>query len=98
MVIERMGAREARNRFADLVGSVYYGDQVVVVERFGKPMVAVIPAEMYERFIAGREARFQVLDRIRDRAPDVPSEEVERDVAEAIAAIRAGAADAESSA
>jgi prevent-host-death family protein len=98
MAIERMGARKARNSFADLLGSVHYGDQVVVVERFGKPMVAVIPAEMYERLVAEREARFQVFDRIRDRAPDVPAEEVEQDVSEAIAAIRARAADAQSGA
>ena len=98
MAVERIGARKARNSFADLLGSVHYGDQVIVVERFGKPMVAVIPAEMYERLVAEREARFQVLDRIRDRAPDVPPEEVEQDVAEAVAAIRARAADAQSGA
>jgi prevent-host-death family protein len=98
MAVERMGARKARNRFADVLGSVHYGDQVIVVERFGKPMVAVIPAEMYERLVAEREVRFQVLDRIRERVPDIPPEEVERDVAEAIAAIRARATDAQSGA
>jgi prevent-host-death family protein len=87
-MVERMGAREARNRFADLVGSVHYGGQVVIVERSGKPMVAVIPVEMYQQLVAEREARFQVLDRVRSRLPDVPEEEVERDVAEAIAAVR----------
>ncbi len=89
----RMGAREARNRFADLLGRVHYGGETVIVERSGKPMVAVIPVALYERLIAEREARFQVLDRIRARLPEVPPEEVERDVAEAIAAVRA--ADAE---
>ena len=87
-MVERMGAREARNRFADLVGSVHYGGQVVIVERSGKPMVAVIPVEMYHQLVAEREARFQILDRVRSRLPDVPEEEVERDVAEAIAAVR----------
>ena len=87
-MVERMGAREARNKFADLVGSVHYGGQVVIVERSGKPMVAVIPVEMYQQLVAEREARFQVLDRVRSRLPDVPEEEVERDVAEAIAAVR----------
>ncbi len=51
-------------------------------------MVSIIPMEMYERLIAEREARFQVLDRIRGCLPEVPPEEVERDVAEAVAAIR----------
>ena len=48
---------------------------------------------MYERLIAEREARFQVLDRIRERLSEMPVEEAERDVAEAVAAVRA--ADAE---
>jgi hypothetical protein len=56
-------------------------------------MVAIIPVEMYERLIAEREARFRVLDRIRGRLPEVPPEEVERDVAEAMAAVRAGNAE-----
>ena len=58
-----------------------------------EPPFAVIPVEMYERLIAEREARFQVLDRIRERLPEMPVEEAERDVAEAVAAVRA--ADAE---
>ena len=86
---EHIGAREARNRFADLLGSVHYGGQVVIVERSGKPMVAVIPVEMYQQIIAERETRFQVLDRIRSRVPEVPAEEVAQDVAEAIEAVRA---------
>jgi len=89
----RMGAKEARDKFADLLGTVHYGQQVVIVERSGRPMVAVIPVETYERLMAEREARFQVLERIRERLPDVSAEEVERDVAAALAALRA--ADAE---
>ena len=88
-MVEHIGAREARAKFADLLGNVHYGGQVVIVERSGKPMVAVIPVEMYEQAIAERETRFQVLDRIRSRVPEVPAEEVAQDVAEAIEAVRA---------
>ena len=84
-----MSAREARNNFSQLLGQVHFGDQVVIVERFGRPMVAIIPMDDYRRLIAEREARFQVLDEIRRRMPDLPPEEVEQDVAEAIAAVRA---------
>ncbi len=87
-MVVRIGAREARNNFAHLIGRVHYGGQVVIVERSGRPMVAVIPLEMYQRLVAEREIRFQVLDRIRSRLPDLPREEVEQDVAEAIAAVR----------
>ena len=88
-MVERVGAREARARFADLLGNVHYGGQAVIIERSGKPMAAVIPIETYERLIAEREARFQILDRIRSRVPHVPAQEVAQDVAAAIEAVRA---------
>jgi prevent-host-death family protein len=88
-----MGAREARNRFSQLLGQVHSDGQVVIVERFGRPMVAIIPMDDYQWLVAEREARFHVLDEIRRRLPDLPVEEVEQDVAEAIAAVRV--ADAE---
>jgi len=84
-----MGAREARAQFADLLGRVHYRGETVIVERSGKPMVAVIPIELYEQLVAEREARFAVIDRIRDKVPDVPEEEVYKDVAAALAAVRA---------
>ena len=59
-MVEYIGARKARQQFADLLGSVHYGGRVVIVERSGKPMVAVIPVGMYEQIVAEREARFQV--------------------------------------
>jgi hypothetical protein len=46
------------------------------------------PIDDYRRLIAEREARFQVLDEIRRRMPELPVKEVERDVTEAIAALR----------
>ena len=95
-MVERIGAREARSRFSDILGNVHYGRQEVIVERSGKPLVAIIPVEMYERLIAEREARFQVIDRIRSHLPEVSQEEVQQDVAEAIASIRS--ADAKSGA
>jgi prevent-host-death family protein len=84
-----IGAREARAQFSDLLGRVHYRGETVIVERSGKPMVAVIPIDLYKQFIADREARFEVIDRIHNRLPDRPEAEVEQDIAEAIAAVRA---------
>ena len=83
-----IGAREARRRFADLLGRVGYGGEVAIVERSGKPMVALIPVEVYEQLVAEREARFQVLDRIRSKLPAIPEEEVEQDVSRALDLLR----------
>ena len=83
-----IGAREARRRFADLLGRVGYGGEVAIVERSGKPMVAMIPVEVYDELVAEREARFQVLDRIRSKLPAIPEEEVEQDVSRALDLLR----------
>lgn len=85
-----MGAREARSKFADILGRVHYSGETIIVERSGKPMVAVIPVELYEQIIAEREARFAVIDRIREGLPDLAEDEVMADVEAAIAAVRAG--------
>jgi prevent-host-death family protein len=83
-----IGAREARRRFADLLGRVGYGGEVAIVERSGKPMVALIPVEVYEQLVAEREARFQVLDSIRSKLPEIPEGEVQNDVSQAIDVVR----------
>jgi prevent-host-death family protein len=87
-----IGAREARQRFADLLGRVGYGKEAVIVERSGKPLVAVIPVELYEQLVAEREARFQVVNDIRSRLPEFSTEEVSKDVDQALMEVRANSA------
>jgi prevent-host-death family protein len=83
-----LGAREARQRFADLLGRVGYGGEIAIVERSGKPMVAVIPLELYEQLVVERETRFQVLDNIRGKLPDISVDEVAEDISQAIDSLR----------
>ena len=59
-------------------------------------MAAMIPMETYEPLVAERRARFDVMDSIRSRLPDIPPEEIERDVAEALARVRADRAESRS--
>jgi prevent-host-death family protein len=87
-MVVHIGARDARNNFADLMGKVHYGGQTVIIERSGKPVIAMISAETYQQLIAEREARFQVIDRIRGRLPETSADEVEQDVADALAAVK----------
>ena len=93
---KHVGAKEARSKFYDLIGSVRFGNEEVIVERSGKPMAAMIPMETYEPLVAERRARFDVMDSIRSRLPDIPPEEIERDVAEALARVRADRAESRS--
>ena len=79
-----IGAGDARQKFAELLGRVGFGGDVAIVERSGKPMAALIPIELYRQLIAEREARFEIIEKIRAAQKVRPAEEVERDVLEAV--------------
>ena len=87
---KRMSAKDARSKFSDLLGRVNYGGEEVIVERSGRPVAAVIPVPVYERLVAERKARFEVIDRIRARLPEASIEAIQADVHEAIAKVRKG--------
>lgn len=44
----RISVRDARANFADLIGSVQHTGEPVLIERRGKPVVAVVPAAQVE--------------------------------------------------
>jgi prevent-host-death family protein len=71
---KRMSAKDARSKFSDLLGSVHYGGEEVIVERSGRPVAAVIPVPVYER--------------IRARLPEVSVEAIQADVHETISKLR----------
>jgi prevent-host-death family protein len=85
---KRMSAKDARSKFSDLLGRVNYGGEEVIIERSGRPVAAVIPVPVYERLVAERKTRFEVIDRVRSRLPEASIEAIESDVREAIAKVR----------
>ncbi len=48
MVVKHLSSREARANFADLLGSVYYTGEAVIVEKKGKPVAVVISPAAYQ--------------------------------------------------
>ena len=91
-----IGSKEARDKFSELLGSVRFGKEEVIMERSGKPMAAMIPIEVYERVIAERRERFEILESIRARTPDIDAEEIEKDIADAVSLVRADNAESRS--
>jgi prevent-host-death family protein len=63
-MVLRYGAREARNKFADLLGRVGYGGEVVIVERSGKPMAVIIPVDMYEALVGQQRDHITPVGRV----------------------------------
>lgn len=90
-MVQRMSAKEARDRFAEILGQVRYGKDTIVVEKQGKPMVAVIDVEWYDRLMKAWKEPFKVLDRIWIKNRDKDLDQIQKDVAEAIAESRAKA-------
>ncbi len=88
MKIKIVPALEARTQFGQILKEVQGGQVRVLVEKSGVPMVGIISAQEFQRVIVEREARFEVVDRIRRRLPSVPDREVQQDVREAFKQVR----------
>ncbi len=84
----RVSAMEARRRLGELLEGVFYRGDEVVIERAGKVMGVVIPEERYQQIQRSRD-RFMELIRMNwEHNKDVPSEEIERAIEEAIREVR----------
>jgi prevent-host-death family protein len=86
--VARVPALKARTRLGEIMKEVQAGRLRVLVEKSGVPMVGIISADEFQRLVAEREARFEVVDRIRSRVPALSDDEVERDVRDALKDVR----------
>jgi prevent-host-death family protein len=85
-----LSAEEAGRCFDAVLRDVERGDRVVVNEN-GAAVAAVVPIALYERWKQDRQALFDEMREISARV-NLPEEEAEQLIAEAIAAVRAEAA------
>ena len=90
-MVRRVSAKEAGEKFSDLIGSVHYSQEPVIVEKQGKPFAVVISVEEFERLRVEREQRFTVLESIWAQNPTLTEEEAMADALREIAAVRAEA-------
>lgn len=82
---------EAREKWNEILNKVSRKETRVVVEKSGVPMAAVISVEDLERLNkldAQRQDAFFILGEMREAFKDVPPEEIEREVAKALAEVR----------
>lgn len=90
-MIQTMKASEARQQFSQLLNQVFRRETRVIVEKSGIPVAAIISAEDLERlgqWEEQRSERFKALEESWKAFEGVPPEEIEREVAKAIAAAR----------
>ncbi len=90
-MVKKINALKARQNLGQLLEEVYYKGDQFIVERAGRPMAAVVPVWQLEEQSKRRERFFATVDEIRQKNRGVKSAVVEREVGEAVKAVRAKA-------
>ncbi len=86
-----VSALKARQNLGQILEEVYYRGDQYIIERAGKQMAAVVPLWQVEERRKVREEAFGMIREIGAKNRKVKSETIEREVAEAIRAVRAQA-------
>lgn len=89
---ETMKISEVKQQLNRLVNRVYHHETRVMVEKSGIPVAGIVSAEdlrRLDRLDRERAERFKVLEEFGEAFKDVPAEELEREVARALAEVRA---------
>jgi prevent-host-death family protein len=87
-VKRKVSALEARRKLGELLESVYYRGDEVVIERAGKVMAVIVPAERYEAIERSRNRILELVEKNWERNQDVPYETIEREVGKAVVEVR----------
>jgi prevent-host-death family protein len=91
-ITRAMKASETRQQWSQVLNRVFRRQLRVVVEKSGIPVAVIISADDLERFRNLEEERardFSVLDEVNEAFKEVPDEEIDREVARALADVRA---------
>ena len=88
--------KAVRDQLSDLVSRVAYGDQKVVITKFGKPVAALVTFDDYEKIMdpAKRFTKeewdkgFSLMDKARANTKKYSQEEVEQAIDKAMSDVR----------
>ena len=88
-MVKKLNALKARQNLGEVLEKVYYKGDRFVIERAGKPMAAVVPLKVLEDYEESKEQLFGLIKKAQRRNKGVKPEVIEREVAEAVKAVRA---------
>jgi prevent-host-death family protein len=83
-----IGVTQARDEFRKILDGVQYQGDKVVIERHGKPAVAVVPLHVYEAWKQQRARLFGLIGEVQAANPDADADDVLQDVLAAQQAVR----------
>jgi prevent-host-death family protein len=80
-MLNTISARDARDNFTDLLGSVYYGREVINIEKKGRVFAVVINPEEYESLKRAAKAKyFETVDGIQEKIRKNNPDEIAKDI------------------
>jgi prevent-host-death family protein len=80
---------QARDNLAEILGRVRFGEEIVTIEKKGKPYAVIMSPEQYEAYQkAAKERLFAIIEEIQARNANRSEEEVMRDVTKAVEEVR----------
>ncbi|MHB8644767.1 MAG: type II toxin-antitoxin system Phd/YefM family antitoxin [Thermomicrobiales bacterium] len=88
MMVKHISSRDARAQFADLLGSVYYTNEAVIVEKKGKPVAVIVSPAEYQAMQEAAARDWAVIDQLQVRNADRSADEVLADVTAEVEAVR----------
>lgn len=89
-MLKTISAIKARQNLGQVMNEVALKDDEYIIERAGKPLVAIIPIEQYQRMKGEREDFFRMADVIRKEAVTSDSKVIDAEIEEAVLAYRKG--------
>jgi prevent-host-death family protein len=81
---KRVSAMQARKSLGRLLEETYYRGDVFIIQRAAKPMAALVPLEQYRQWQLRREQFFALIDQVQERTRQIPVDELEAAIAEAV--------------
>ncbi len=85
-MLKTVSAIKARQNLGQVMNEIFLKDDEYIVERSGKPMVAIIPIDKYLSMTGKRKEFFDLYDSLQQTADT--SSVIDEDLAEALAAAR----------
>ncbi len=79
--MKTINAKQARENFSDILGSVYYGNESITVEKQGRPFVVIINPNDYNYYKnIARERLFNTVKKIQTLNKQYNEDEIYDDV------------------
>ncbi len=80
---------QVRNNLSEILGRVKFGEEIVTIEKKGKPYAVIMSTKQYEAYQkVAKEKLFKLVDKIQSRNTQYSEDEVLKDVTREVEEVR----------